>query len=228
MHIGLRNPEHPYYLNGSPVEVAEEEKDLGIVIDRQLNFHKQTAAATSKASKMLAVVRRSFANVDEFTLPLLYKSMVRPFLEYGNSIWGPFSKGDQKLLERIQRRATRMVKAIKHLPYPQRLRHLGLPSLCYRRRRGDMITVYQLFHGGMDVRPAKFLTRNESGSTRGHQWKPHKPRAKTLIRRNAFSMRIINDWNSLPASVVSAETLNSFKARLDLHWKNIMFDIPFP
>ena len=61
---------------------------------------------------MLAVVRRSFANVDEIMLPLLRKSMMRLFLEYGNSIWGPFSNRNQKQLERIQRRTTRMVKTI--------------------------------------------------------------------------------------------------------------------
>ena len=86
---------------------------------------------------MLAVVRRSFAIIDKTTLPLLFKSMVRPFLEYGNTIWGPFRKIDQKQLERVQRRATRMVKAIRHQPYQERLRLLGpLPG-----RHGDRVPV---------------------------------------------------------------------------------------
>ena len=177
---------------------------------------------------MLAVIRRSFANIDQFTLPLLFKTMVRPFLEYGNTIWGPFSKTDQKAVERVQRRATRMVAAIKHLPYPDRLRRLGLPSLVYRRRRGDMVTVYQLIHGGMDVPENTFLRRNDSERTRGHQWKLHKPRAKTLTRRNAFSTRIVNNWNRLPETVVSAKSLNAFKAQLDRHWASSMFDCPYP
>ena len=91
-----------------------------------------------------------------------------------------------------------------------------------------MVTVYQLLHGGMDVSPEKFLKRNISELMRGHKWKLHKPRAKTLTRRNAFSTRIVNDWNSLPPSVVSAETVNSFKNRLDKHWTNVMFDSPNP
>ena len=228
MHIGSHNPEQLYTLNGAPVEAVAEERDLGVVIDRQLKFHTQTAAAVSKASQMLAVVRRSFANIDETTLPLLFKSMVRPFLEYGNTIWGPFGKTDQKQPERVQRRATRMVKAIRHQPYQERLRLLELPSLYYRRRRGDMVTVYQLLHGGMDVEPERFLRRNESEQTRGHRWKLQKPRARTFTRRNAFSTRIVNDWNSLPPSVVAAETVNTFKNRLDKHWTNIMFEIPNP
>ena len=228
MHIGHHNPQLAYNLNGVPIKVTDEEKDLGIVIDSQLNFQRQTSAAIAKASQTLAVLRRSFANVNESTLPLLFNTMVRPLLEYCNTIWGPFGKGDQKRVERVQRRATRMVVNLKHLPYPERLRSLGMPSLCYRRRRGDMISVYQLLHEGMALSPNEFLTRNESDRTRGHRWKLSKPQAKKLVRRNAFSTRIINDWNSLPDSVVSAASVNQFKARLDKHWKDIMFHIPFP
>ena len=227
MHIGSHNIEQPYSLGGVPVAVTGEERDLGIVIDSQLKFRRQAGVAISKASQMLAVVRRSFANIDHVTLPLLFKSMVRPYLEYCNTIWGPFNKTDQKQVERVQRRATKMVESIRHLPYPERLRHLGLPSLSYRHRRGDMITVYQLLHGGINVTPEHFLTMHDSDRTRGHRWKLHKPRAATSIRRNAFSVRIVNDWNSLPETVVSAESLTSFKAQLDRHWNSKMFDTPF-
>ncbi|XP_043216652.1 uncharacterized protein LOC122378954 [Amphibalanus amphitrite] len=226
MHLGFHNPDRTYHLNGTAVAACEEERDLGIIIDRQLRFHKQTAAAVAKASQILAVIRRSFANLDEFTLPLLFKALVRPFLEFGNAIWGPFSKEDQKRLERVQRRATRLITDLRDLPYPDRLRRLGLPSLHYRRRRGDMVTVYQLFHGLLDVPLESLLTRHEAQNTRGHQWKLRKPNAKHLSRRNAFSVRIINDWNALPTDVVAAESLSSFKARLDRHWSSVMFDIP--
>ena len=210
------------------LEATVEEKDLGIIVDPHMNFHKQNAAAVSKASQMLAVMKRSFATINEFTLPLLYKTMVRPLLEYCNTVWGPVGKVDQQRLKRVQRRVTCMVQSIRHLPYPERLRLLGLPSLYYRRRRGDMVTVYQLLHGGMAVPQETFLTRNMSEMTRGHPWKLRKPRAVKLTRRNAFSTRVVNDWNALPAGVVSAESVNQFKIRLNRHWSDIMFDIPFP
>ena len=228
MHIGHQNPSTNYSLGGTLMEVTTEEKDLGIIVDTHMNFHKQTAVAISKASQMLAVIKCSFANINEFTLPLLFKTMVRPLLEYCNTVWGPFGKVDQQRLERVQRRATRMVLSIRHLPYPERLRLLRLPSLCYRRRRGDMVTVYQLLHGGMAVPQETFLVRNTSKMTRGHPWKLRKPRTVKLPRRNAFSSRVINDWNALPAEVVSAESVNQFKNRLDRHWRDAMYDIPFP
>ena len=91
-----------------------------------------------------------------------------------------------------------------------------------------MVTVFQLFHGGMSVAPEALPTRHSSDRTRGHQWKLQKPNARTLTRRNTFSTRVVNDWNSLPASVVSATSVNQFKARLDEHWKSLKYDIPYP
>ena len=228
MHLGRQNPETEYSMNGKKLQTESEERDLGIIIDNHLKFDRQAASAVSKASQMLAVVRRSFANIDEHTLPLLYKAMVRPYLEYGNVIWGPFRKTDQKRIERVQRRATRMVEAVRHRSYPERLRYLGLPSLHYRRRRGDMIVVYQLFHGGLNINPETFLTKSRVRHTRGHPWKLEKPRARSLTRRNTFSARIVNDWNSLPTDVVSAGTLNQFKARLDRHWNHVKYLTPYP
>ena len=72
MHFGRQNPGHACMPDGEPMQKMREGKDLGILIDDELNVHKQLAAATSKTSQMLAVVRRSFANLDESTLPLLY------------------------------------------------------------------------------------------------------------------------------------------------------------
>ena len=115
MHLGYQNPGRSYNLNGAMLEEVDEERDLGITIDSKLKFHQQTASAVSKASQMLAVMRRSFANLDELILPLLFKAMVRPTLEYGNTIWGPFSKTEQKQVEQVQSQATRMVKSVRRL-----------------------------------------------------------------------------------------------------------------
>ena len=139
--------------------------------------------------------------------------------------WGPFNRADQKLVERVQWRATRLVEEIRTEPYAERLRLLGLPSLNYCRRRGDMITVFQLLHGGVDLDPALFFTLS-STSTRGHQWKISKPEAVTRIRRNSFAVRVVNDWNALPNHVVSAATVNQFKARLDSHWAHLQYTVP--
>ena len=161
-----------------------------------------------------------------FTLPLLYKTLVRPHIEYGNLVWGPFNRADQKLVERVQRRATRLVSSIRHLPYEERLRRLRLPSLYYRRKRGDMIFMYQLFNGGVDVNPEDFFSLVKGGTTRGHPFKVQKPRAECRVRRSAFSVRVVNSWNALPAHVVCSSSLTSFKKHLDAHWAHIWYDTP--
>ena len=89
----------------------------GFFIDPELKFRKQASSAVSKAAQILSLVRRAFANIDEHTMPLLFKTLVRPHLEYGNLIWGPFNRADEKLVERVQRRATKMVESIRSKPY---------------------------------------------------------------------------------------------------------------
>ena len=218
LHIGRANQSQEYCMKGAQLEAVAAEKDLGIYVDSDLKFRRQAAAAVSKASQVLAIVSRSFQLIDRTTLPLLFKSLVRPHLEYGNIVWGPFNRADQKLVERVQRRATKKVPDLRHLPYQERLRSLKLPSLYYRRRRGDMITVYQVLHGRLDLDPLIFFDLNLARDTRGHEWRLVKPRASSRIRRNSFAVRVINDWNSLPAAVVNSESLNMFKNCLDAHW----------
>ena len=222
LHLGSSNASADYTLLGQTLIATEKEKDLGIMVDGTLNFHLQTAAAVAKANKLLGIVRRSFARLSKTTLPLLFKTLIRPHLEYGNCVWGPSSRGDQKQLEKVQRRATKLVPGLREKTYSQHLRELSLPSLTYCRQRGDMITIYQIFHGSLDVQPGlSQLSRNKTNL--GHHLKLHKPRARTRARQNFLSVRAVNSWNSLPAHVVSAPSINLFKSRLDSHWENKHF-----
>ena len=127
LHIGKNNSRHRYVMDIQELEQVREEKDLGVLVDDELKFHRQTAAAVKKANAVLGMLKKSFVLFDEVTLPLRH-------LEYGNVIWGPFYKGDIKALERIQRRATKLVPQIRNLSYEQRLKKLNLSSLTHRRR----------------------------------------------------------------------------------------------
>ena len=226
LHLGRSNPNFQYIMRGNALSEVQVEKDLGVHIDRELKFRQHASAAVAKATQILAVIRRSFALINERTLPLLYTTLVRPHLEYGNLVWGPFNRADQKLVERVQRRATRLVSNLRHLPYEQRLRVLQLPSLYYRRRRGDMIHMYQMFHGGVDANPSLIFTLASDSTTRGHPYKLRKMPAVCRMRRSAFAIRTVNDWNGLPTEVVCAPSVNTFKARLDAHWALFRYHTP--
>lgn len=226
LHIGKNNPCRRYKMNGKQLEYVEEENDLGVIVDKELKFHKQTAAAVKKANCSLGLIKKSFALLDHKTLPLLYKSLVRPHLEYGNVAWGPFYKEDAKLVERVQKRATKIIPKLKAMRYEDRLRNLNLPSLQHRRRRGDMIFAYKIMTDKVKINPRDLFTTSNR-TMRGHQYKIQKKQSTKSTTINAFSNRIVNDWNILPSKVVSATSTIAFKNKLDDHWKDAMFQTPF-
>ena len=106
------------------------------------------------------------------------------------------------------------------------LDNLKLPTLVYRRHRGDMIEVYKILHGLYDQEAGLVLERNEQGKTRGHSLKLKTKRSRYDIRKFSFSVRIVSLWNSLEEQTVNADSLNSFKNRLDRFWANqdILYD----
>ena len=226
LHVGSRSSEEFYTLNGVQLKSTDSERNPGIFMNTDLKFRKQAASAVAKASQILVVIRRSFQAIDCDTLPLLFKTLVRPHLEYGGCIWGPFSKTYQKTIERVQRRATRLIPGLREKTYTERLRLLDLPSLYYRRRRGDMIRTYQILRSELELQPDNFFTPARYSRTTGHQRKLSKEQAKSRVRRHCFSVRVVNDWNALSSDVVQASSLNQFKARLDAHWADIRFHIP--
>jgi len=222
LHLGYSNTNHIYSMGGNCIEQTREEKNLGVVIDNQLKFHSHVSAVTSKARRLLGLINKSFINLNLQTLPYLYKAIVRPTLEYGNVIWGPFYKGDENLIEQVQRKATRLDRSVCHLSYEERLKYFNLPSLKYRRYRGDMITTYNIIHGNLHLDQSLFFTRSWT-NTRGHPFKLFKPFSTNAVRQHSYSQRIINDWNALPFSVVGAGSTNEFKITLDNHNKDNLF-----
>ena len=74
LHIENNNPCHRYEINGENLEKVDEEKDLGVIVDSELKFNKPTGAAVKKANMKLGMIKKSFANLDENILPILYTS----------------------------------------------------------------------------------------------------------------------------------------------------------
>ena len=125
----------------------------------------------------------------------LFKSLVRPYIELGNRVWALYIIKHITTIETVQRRATKSIPGLKDVNYEQRLRHINLPSLSYRRIRGDMIEVFKICHGNYDREVNEgLLCFREDNHTRGHRFKLFKKRARLEIRNHS--------WNSLPESVV--------------------------
>ena len=173
---------------------------------------------------MLFTIKRTISYKDEKVVCLLYKALVRPILEYAQEVWQPHLKQDIVRLEKVQQRLTKSIPTLKHLSYEERLRKLDLPTLVYRRMRGDMISLYKITHGLMNCNIP--LARN-TNNTRGHNYKLYIHGARTNIRKRFFSNRVAIPWNSLSTEVVNAPTVNSFKTRLDRAWANNPYKFQF-
>ena len=230
LHLGKNNLNHKYKLinNKNEVELIEvtEEKDLGLKFDYQLNFKQHTSECVSKANQRIGLIRRNFQQLDNYTFLLLYKSLVRPLLEYCNTVWHPCHKQDSQELEKVQRRATKLVKNLSDMSYPARLRALNLPSLVYRRKRADMLQMFRIVTEIDKLDKDNIINMDLGERTRGHRFKLCKNRAITREKRNTLGSRAVNDWNTLSDYVVSAENLIQFKIRLEKEWncKEYKFD----
>ena len=214
MHFGKQNPHYTYTMGSSELKEANEEKDLGILVNKSLKVASQCAAAAKKGNRVLGMIKRNFSFRTKEVIVKLYKSLVRPHLDYAMQAWSPFLEKDKKILEKVQARATKLIPEIHHLPYEERLAELNLTTLEKRRERGDLLQTYRIMTQIDKIKPEIFFKHQTYDRTRGHSMKLTKSRCKLEIRRNFYSQRVVNRWNKLPQSAMDAPTLLSFKKEL--------------
>ena len=218
-----------YNMNEVILKTVTSEKDLGISFDNTLTFENHIYSKVNKANGMVGMIRRSFSYMDKDMFKQLFVSIVRPHLEYGAPVWNPHLKKLIRVIENVQRRASKMVPGLANLSYKERLKNLKLPTLMYRRYRGDMIETFKLTHGLYDENVSqnflstRITTQRES---RAHQYSLHKENCKKDIRKFFFKNRVTDQWNNLPTSIINAPSLNCFKRRLDKLWErdDVMYD----
>ena len=147
-------------MGGEKLEDSESEKDLGVMIHHSLKPSMQCAKAAKKGNSVLGQLLRGVGYRDKKVYIDLYKTYVRPHLEYCSAVWSPWQVGDTDLLEAVQRRAVKAVTNLTSQTYEDRLKELGLDSLAERRKRGDLIQAYKVFSGHDNVDPATWFKRS--------------------------------------------------------------------
>ncbi|KAK7093852.1 hypothetical protein V1264_007538 [Littorina saxatilis] len=103
------------------INECDEEKDIGVVFDSNLSFDPHIRGVVSKANQRIGIIKRTFSFLDKDTFLKLYKAFVRPLVEYANVVWSPFLKRQSQTIERVQRRATKILKECRDKSYAERL-----------------------------------------------------------------------------------------------------------
>ena len=219
MRVGRSSAEDQDYTMFSNITKTNTEKDIGVVIDNKLTFADHMSEKINKANKIVVLIRRTFVHLDSKIFKAIYTAIVRPIIEYANQVWCPHLVKDLEALENVQRRATKLVPELKDLPYEERLRKLNLPTLAYRRSRGDMIETYKIINQKYDQDCVEGIFQmREDDVTRGNTKKIFKRRSRLNLRKYSFPNRVVDKWNDLPEWVVNADTVEKFEHQLDKVW----------
>jgi len=214
LHIGSGNRLFQYELNGHVLASSKEEKDLGVIVTDNLKSSSNCQAAYNKANRVLGMIKRTITYKSPDILLPLYKSLVRPLVEYCTPAWSPHYNKDKVLLEKIQHRFTRMIPGFSQLDYMTRLNRLNLWTLEERQNRSDLIELFKIYKGLSGIKVESMFEPSTDSRKTGHSLKLKKHRSRLDLRKYFFSERVVNRWNELDADTVSATTVNMFKSRL--------------
>ena len=229
MHFGSKNLRFSYTMDGyapagTVLEASAQEKDVGVMVHESLKPSTQVAKAAAKANQVLGQMARAVTLRDKVTWPRLYKTYVRPHLEYAVQSWNPWTQADIEVLEKVQARALRYMSGCEGSSYEERLKAANLTTLEARRERGDMIQVWKYLHHQQDVDPALLFTLKQEVAVRTTRLSADEFALADKVashdeRRHFFTVRVTRSWNSLPAELKRSGTVNTFKNNYDAYIK---------
>ena len=197
-----------FSLGNVKLPVVTSVKDLGVTVDSDMKFNQHINNIVAHAKRRSGLLFKCFQTRNADILARAFIVYIRPLLEYASNIWSPIQAGLIEHIESVQRRYTKRIDGLQSMSYSERLDVLNLESLELRRLRADLITLYKLMFGLLDTNDSFFVRR--TSTTRGHPFKIMIEHCDINIRRQFLSQRIANVWNSLPASIINFDSLNSF------------------
>ena len=212
-------PVHPaLYLDGSRIEEVDIHTHLGLIFQSNMSWQCHIQNIYEKASKRLNVLKLLKYKLNRSTLSCLYKSLIRPLMEYGDVIWDNCTEAEANLLERIQYESARAVTgAIKGSSATRLLSELAWESLKTRREMHKLFYIFkiikhtspaylvELLPDTVHVRTGRLLRSGENLTLLA---------SRTEKFKQSFFPSSVKLWNSLQIDVRNSTSLNIFKVRL--------------
>ena len=207
----------PARFNNNDIVKCPDQKHLGIVLDSKLNFDFHINQKIKKCNKLIGVIRRLSVHLPRGALLTIYKSSIRPNLDYGDILYDkPNNENFQQKLGKVQYRACLAITndAIQGTSKERLYDELGLYSLAKRRWRSKLIFFYKIINGML---PDYLYSYLEFPSQDNY---PLRSASKTIIRliptrlktfKNTFLPFCINEWNNLATETRNAKSINIFK-----------------
>ena len=223
LHVGPKNEQHSYHMSDTPLAASSCERDLGVMISNDLKPSAQVKKAAARASFVAHRLTSTFTFWNERMLSQLYKSFIRPHLEFSSVVWSPWARKDIDALETIQRRVSKLAPSLRNMTYSERLDRLEWPLLAERRTRADLIEMHKIEHelvqvhfvNGNQRRAASQLDSPASNTRNGHRGLCRGRTYNCEQRYNFFLNRTAGSWNALPSAIKDATNTITFKKLLD-------------
>jgi hypothetical protein len=194
---------------GEKLSETEVERDIGVEVQQNLKPSKQCAKAATTARLVLSQITRAFHYRDKYTFTKLYKTYVRPHLEFCTPAWSPWSQADIKTLEKVQEKFVNMISGLKGRSYDEKLRELQMDSLETRRQLADMVMVHKIMHGHGELDPGHWFDKFTGDRLTRAASDPMniKSRGGRMdIRTGFFSNRVTRHWNEIPENIKNVPT----------------------
>ena len=221
MHLDINcNSKESFMLDGVVLEEVNSETDLGVCVSSDLNWRENIYSCIKEANRMIAWITRTVINKSKYVMLNIYKTLIRPKLEYCVQLWSPRAcHGNWSIildLESVQRRFTRMINEIGTLSYSKRLGELKLTTLAERRLRGDLIETFKIVNGLVDYGQYVFrLSRSGSNIISKSLNDGDVDSGVKKLRYQFIAERVKPFWNNLPIHVKNSSNVDMFKANLE-------------
>ena len=213
LHFGTNNPNYLYAINQENVPIKNSYKDLGVMISNDFSMTEHCNHVYRTASFRLKQFNVSFACRNRSFRLFIFLTYIRPILECNSQAWSPHLIRDINKIERVQRRFTKTLGGLRNMSYTQRLAELEIESLEQRRIFNDLVLMFKMVNGLVDVDISHFFAFNNN-NTRGHRFKLSVQFSRLDCRKYSFANRTIPIWNNLPPNVVESLNVKLFKTRL--------------